>query len=237
MPEPGDFLCGNWVWDALLKELRFYERAGKAWKEQPEAVERLQPVKSVMWYQWSQAPMVSGTGQAMGSRMSRVVAAYEGGGDLTINEVKRDCAEKLADTIATAFGLSVIHAGAPTGRHAGNLPSRDSMGRLVNRSGRSETVLDDTAGELTVTTKKRVLGKSRRVWRTSEIRRLELLYEVRGPVERYAVAALVGPEEERVTVASYEGYEGWAEPGEWREFAAGLAQRLGAELRVGDLPE
>jgi hypothetical protein len=47
----------------------------------------------------------------------------------------------------------------------------------------------------------------------------------------------MGPEEERVTVASYEGYEGWAEPGEWREFAAGLAQRLGAELRLGELPE
>jgi hypothetical protein len=237
MPEPGDFLCGNWVWDAVLKELRFYERAGKAWKEQPEAVERLQPVKSVTWYRWSQAPMVSGTGQAMGSRMSRVVAEYEGGGDLTINEAERDCAEKLADAIAAAFGLSVIHAGAPTGRHAGNLPSRDSMGRLVDRSGRTETVLDDTAGELTVTTKKRVIGKSRRVWRTSEIRRLELGYEVRGPLERYVLSALMGPEEERFTVASYEGYEGWAEPGEWREFAARLAERLGAELRVGDLPE
>jgi hypothetical protein len=134
MPEPGDFLCGNWVWDAVLKELRFYERAGKAWKDQPEAVERLQPVKSVTWYRWSQAPMVSGTGQPMGSRMSRVVAAYEGGGDLTVNETERDCAEKIADAISTAFGLTVVHAGAPTGRHSGNLPKRDSMGRLVDRS-------------------------------------------------------------------------------------------------------
>jgi hypothetical protein len=169
--------------------------------------------------------------------MSRVVAAYEGGGDLTVNEAERDCAEKIADAIAAAFGLSVIHAGAPTGRHSGNLPKRDSMGRLVDRSGRTETILDDTAGELTMTTKKRVLGKSRRVWRTSEIRRMELAHEVRGPVERYAVSALIGPDEERVAVASYEGYEGWAEPGEWREFAADLAQRLGVELRVGDLPE
>ena len=237
MPEPGDLLCGNWVWDAVLKELRFYERAGKAWKEQPEAVERLQAVKSVTWYRWSQAPMVSGTGQAMGSRMSRVVAEYAGGGDLTINEAERDCAEKLADAIAAAFGLSVRHAGAPTGRHRGNLPKRDSMGRLVDRSGRSETVLDDTAGELTITTKKRLLGKSRQVWRTSEIRRLELGYEVRGPVERYAVSALLGVEEERVPVASYEGYEGWAEPDEWRVFAVDLGQRLGAEVRVEDLPE
>lgn len=237
MPEPGDFLCGNWVWDALLKELRFYERAGKGWKEQPEAVERLQPVKSVTWYRWSQAPMVSGSGQAMGSRMSRVVAAYEGGGDLTVNEAERDCAEKIADAIAAAFGLNVVHAGAPTGRHAGNLPKRDSMGRLVGRTGRTETVLDDTAGQLTMTAKKRVLGKSRQTWQTSEIRRLELSYEIRGPVERYAVAALIGPEEERVTVASYEGYEGWAEPGEWREFAAELGTKLGLDVRVGDLPE
>ncbi len=236
MPEPGDFICGNWVWDALLKELRFYERTGKTWKEQPEAVERLQPVKSVTWHRWSQAPMASTTGQFMGSRMSRVVAVYEGGGDLTINEVERDCAQKLADAIAAAFGLAVVHAGAPTGRRGGNLPSRDAMGRLVDRSGRTESALDETAGELTVTEKKKVFGKSRRSYRVSEIRRLELTYEVRGPVERYALSAIVGPDEERVSVASFEGYEGWAEPEEWRAFAADVAQRLRLEVSVGELP-
>ena len=237
MPEPGDFLCGNWVWDAVLKELRFHERTGKTWKEQPEAVERLKPVKSVTWHRWSQAPMVSGSGQAMGSRMSRVVAAYEGGGDLTINEAERDCAEKLADAIAAAFGLAVVHAGSPTGRRGGNLPSRDSMGRLAVRSGRTETVLDETSGELTVTQKKRVIGKTRRSYRTSEIRRLELGYEVRGPTERYVLAALVGPEEERLPVAAFEGYEGWAEPQEWREFAAELGRRLGVDVLVAGVPE
>lgn len=236
MPEPGDFLCGNWVWDAVLKELRFYERAGKKWKDEPKAVERLQPVKSVTWYRWSQAPMPSTTGQVMGSRMSRVVVAYEVGGDLTINEAERECAEKLAEALAGAFGLSVTHAGAPTGRHRGNLPARDSMGRLVDRSGRTESTLDGTSGELTVSEKKKLFGKSRRSYPTPEIRRLELAYEVRGPVERYVLSAIVGPDEERISVASYEGYEGWAEPGEWREFAAEVAQRLGVEVRVGELP-
>ena len=236
MPEPGDFLCGNWVWDAVLKELRFHDRVGKKWKEQPEAVERLKPVKSVTWYRWSQAPMMSGTGQAMGSRMSRVVAAYEGGGDLTVNEAERDCAEKLAEAIAAAFGLTVAHAGSPTGRRGGNLPSRDDMGRLVTRVGRMETTLDETSGDLTITLKKRVLGKNRRSYRTSEIRRLALTYDVRGPTEQYAVSAVLGPEEESISVASFEGYEGWAEPQEWREFAAELGRRLGVDVVVGDLP-
>jgi hypothetical protein len=237
MPDPSELLCGNWAWDAVLKELRYYERAGKNWKDEPEAVERLQPVKAVTWYRWSQAPMASTTGQVMGSRLSRVVAEYEAGGNLTINEAERDCAEKLADAIAAAFGLAVVHAGAPTGRHNGNLPPRDAMGRLADRSGRSEALLDETAGELTVTQKKKFFGKSRHTYRTSEIRHLELGYEVRGPVERYVLSALVGPEDERVPVASYEGYEGWAEPGEWRAFAAEVAQRIGVEVRVGELPQ
>ena len=236
-PEAGDFLCGNWVWDGVLKELRVYDRVGKGWKDQPEAVERLKPVKSVTWYRWSQAPMMSTTGQVMGSRMSRVVAAYESGGDLTINEVERECAQKLAEAMAAAFGLQVTHAGAPTGRRGGNLPARDSMGRLAERSGRRESVLDEVAGELTVSEKKRFFGKNRRTYRTTEVRWFELGYEVRGPLERYALSAVIGPEEERVPVVSYEGYEGWAEPGEWRGFAADLGQRLGVEVRVGDLPE
>lgn len=237
MPEPGEFLCGNWVWDPILKELRYYERAGKKWRDAPEAVERLKPVKSVTWYRWSQAPMASTTGQMMSPRMSRVVAAYEGGGDLTINEVERDCAGQLAEALAGAFGLKVMHAGAPTGRRRGNLPPRDSMGRLVDRSGQTETILDETAGEVTVTTRKRFFGKTRRAYRLSEIRRLELAYELRDPTERYALTALLGPEEERVAVASYEGYEGWADPAEWPEFAADVAQRLGVQLLVGDLPD
>lgn len=236
-PEAGEFLCGNWVWDPALRELRYFQRKGRGWKEEPDAVERLRQVRRVVWYRWSQAPMATTTGQLMGSRMSRVVAEYEGGGDLTVNEAERECARKLAEAIAGAYGLTVVHLGAPTGRQGGNLPQRDAMGRLVQRAGRVETVLDEAAGELTVTAKKRFFGKSRRSYRTSEIRWLELAYEVRDVMERYVVSAVIGPEEERVPVASYEGYEGWAEAGEWREFAEELGRRLGVDVRVGELPD
>ena len=60
------------------------------------AVEQLKPVRSVTWHRWSQAPMQTATGQVQPSNLSRVVAAYEGGGDLTVNEYDRTCAEKLA---------------------------------------------------------------------------------------------------------------------------------------------
>jgi len=236
-PEAGEFLCGNWAWDPVLRELRYFQRKGKGWKEEPDAVERLRQVRRVVWYRWSQAPMASTTGQVMGSRMSRVVAEYEDGGNLTVNEADRDCAEKLAKAIAEAYGLPVTRLGAPTGRHGGNLPSRDAMGRWVQRSGRVDVVLDETAGELSVRQKKRVFGSTRRAYRTSEIRWLELGYEVQGVQERYVVWAVVGPEEERVPVASYEGYEGWAEAGEWREFAEELGRRLGVDVRVGELPD
>jgi len=80
-----------------------------------------------------------------------------------------------------------------------------------------------------VTKSKRLFGKSRRNFRTSEIRRLELGYEVKGPVEIFTVYAAVGPEEEKLALASYQGFEGWADPGEWREFTQDLARSLGVE--------
>ena len=144
----------------------------------------------------------------------------------------RECAGKLAEAIAGAYSLPVVHEGAPDGRRGGNLPSADRMGRWVTRLGREEIILDETAGEITVTRAKRLFGKSRRTLRTTEVRRLELAYDVRGPIERYSVVAVAGPEEERLPVAAYEGYEGWAEPGEWREFTKELARRLGVEARV-----
>ena len=232
MPEAGDFLCGNWAWDHVLRELRNYRRKGKGWEDQPESAERLQPVKSVTWHRWSQAPMASHTGQPMASSLSRIVAAYEAGGNLTINEFDRDCAGKLATAIADAYGLKVIEEGAPDGRRGGNLPQRDQMGRLVTRLGRQQVILDDSAGEIVVEKPKRPFGKSRRVLRTTEIRRLELAYSVKGPVERYEVLAIAGPEEERIPVAGYEGYEGWADPEEWRTFTQELGRRLGVEAVV-----
>ena len=44
--------------------------------------------------------------------------------------------------------------------------------------------------------------------------------------------AVIGPEEVRVPVAAYTGFEGWADPGEWREFTEDLARSLGVEARL-----
>jgi len=176
--------------------------------------------------------MQTSTGQVMPPSLSRVVAAYEGGGDLTINENERACADKLARAIADAYGLPVIEEGAPGGRRGGNLPSRDQMGRLVNEVGREQVILDEVGGEITVTKRGRLWGKKRHTFRTNEIRRLELGYDVRGPVETFTVWAIAGPEEEKIALASYSGYEGWADPEEWREFTRGLGRSLGVEARV-----
>lgn len=232
MPEAGEFLCGDWVWDGAMRELRHYPRKGKKHAEQPDAVEQLKPVRSVTWHKWSQAPMQTATGEIMPPNLSRVVAAYEGGGDLTLNENDRACAEKLARTIAEAYGLEVVEEGAPGGRRGGNLPSRDQMGRLVNKAGREEVVLDDVAGEITVTKRGRFWGKKRRTLRTNEVRRLELGYEVKGPTETFTVWAIAGFEEEKLPLSSYSGFEGWAEPEEWREFTRELGRSLGVEARV-----
>jgi len=231
-PDDSDFICGGWRWDAALRELSRYQRKGKGWEEQPQAVERLNPVRSVTWHRWSQAPMQSSTGQIMPASLSRIVVAYEAGGDLTINEFDRSCAEKLARAIAEAEGQTVVMRGAPSGSRGGNLPSRDQMGRLVNRSARVEVILDEVGGEILVSKAKRPFGKSRRTFRTNEVRRLELGYDVKGPVETFAVSALVGPAEEKLALATYSGYEGWADPAEWRDFTQELARSLGVEARV-----
>ena len=231
-PDDGEFLCGDWVWDPALRELRHYERKGKKTSDEPHAVEKLKPVRSVTWHRWSQAPMQTSTGQMMPPSLSRVVAAYEGGGDLTINEYDRACAEKLARTIADAYGLSVIEEGAPGGRRGGNLPSRDQMGRLVSKAGREEVMLDEVGGEITATKRGRLWGKRRRTFRDNEVRRLELGYDVTGPVETFTVWAIVGPEEEKLPLASFSGYEGWADAEEWREFTRDLGRSLGVEARV-----
>jgi len=230
-PEASEFLCGDWVWDPGLRELRHYERRKKGWAEAPDAAERLNPVRSVTWHRWSQAPMQSSTGQPIGSRQSRIVAAYEGGGDLTIDEADRECAEKLARAIAGAYGLEIAQEGAPTGRRGGNLPKRDDMGRLGTAVGKTQVVLDEVGGEIIVS-EKRMLGKKHRSIRTSEIRWVELEYTVRGPIERFAVQAAAGVEGEKLPLAVYEGYEGWADPLEWREFTNELARSLGVESRL-----
>src|SRR3990172_8022107 len=129
MPEESEFLCGNWVWDAALRELRYFRSKRKGHEEQPESTERLKPVQSVTWHRWSQQPMGTPTGQVIPGTLSRIVVAYEGGGNLTVNETDRDCAGKIAQAIAAAYGLPVIEAGAPSGRRGGNPPARGSRGR------------------------------------------------------------------------------------------------------------
>jgi hypothetical protein len=230
MPEDSDFLCGGWIWDSVLRELRYHERTRKGWKEEPEQVERLPAVRSVTWQRWSQAPMQTATGEVMPASLSRVVVAYEGGGDLTLNENDRECAGKLAGAIAEAYGLEVVEEGAPGGRRTGNLPPRDEMGRLVSRSGRVEVTLDETTREIVETRGRFPFGRSRRQLSFAEVRRLELTYEVKGALETFTLWALVGPEEERLAIASYQGYEGWADPEEWREFAREMGRSLGVEV-------
>jgi hypothetical protein len=230
MPRDSDFLCGGWIWDPVLRELRYHLRARKGWKDEPEQVERLRPVASVTWHRWSQAPMQTSTGAMAASSHSRVVVAFEAGGDITLTEPDRDCAGRLAAAIAQTYGLSVAHEGAPDGRRGGNLPARDSMGRLHARRGKLEVSLDETAREIIVAGRRFPIGRSRRRYSFADVRRLELTYEVKGPFETFTVWAIAGPEEERLPVAAYEGYEGWADPGEWRDFARELGRSLGVDV-------
>jgi len=232
VPDESEFTCGDWVWDAVLREMRHYPRTKKGHAETPDAVERLELARRVVLHLWSQQPMQTATGHVMSASQGRVVVEYPDGRKLDINEDNRACARKLADAIAATYGLPLEEEGAPTGRRGGNLPQRDQMGRLHAKDGRVETVLDEMAGTLEVTRAKRPFGKERRSFRTNEIRRLELAQTVNGPYETFTVQAIVGPEEEALPLASYTGLEGWADPGEWRDFTRDLAARLHVETRA-----
>lgn len=228
-PDDSEILCDGWSWDPVLRELRKFRRGRKGWEDEPEAVERLEPAKSVTLHRWSQPPMQTSTGQIMPSSMARVVVAYERGGNLEVSENDRSCAEKLAGAIAGAYGLPVVEEGAPGGRRSGNLPERDEMGRLRSVTGKTEVVLDDVAREITISTSRFPIGKKRRAIQLAELRRLELTYDVRGAAERFTVWGIVTYDEERIPLASYEGYEGWADPQEWRDFTEELGRSLGVE--------
>lgn len=231
---PEERLCGEWAWDPILRELSHYPPKPKKDDIEPDMVERLKPVKAVIWHRWSQQPMQAhvggGTPQAS---LSRVIAEYEGGGNLAVNEPDRDCAGKIAEALASTYGLTVQHEGAPGGRKGGNLPKRDEMGRLRTTSGRMDVMLDEVGGQIQVSRRKRLLGRDKRSYRTSDVRRLDLVYSVKGPQETYEAVAVIGPEEEeRVPLASYTGWEGWADPGEWRDFTQELARSLGVEAKL-----
>ena len=231
--EDTDFLCNGWRWDPVLRELSKHARKGKRWQEKPEATERLPPVRSVTWHRWSQAPMATSTGARIGPVLCRIVAAYAGGGDLTINEPDRECAGKLAQAIAEAYGLEVIEEGAPGGRRGGNLPTPDEMGRLASRAGGTEAVFDPASGEIVVAEPKRPFGTKRRRISTREVHLLELEHIATPPLERFTVWAVTDAGEgDRVPLALYEGYEGWADPEEWRRFTEETARSLGVEAKV-----
>jgi hypothetical protein len=230
MPDESELLCGGWAFDASLREMRHYPRHKKGYADKPDAVERLEPATSITLYQWSQQPMVSGTGDRPPSAsQARVEVVYSDGRRLTINEDDRACARKIGETIAASYGMALLERGAPTGVRGGNLPSRDEMGRLRYSDGRITTVLDESMGELQVKRSKRLFRSEKETFRTADIRRLELTREVRGPIETFVVYAIAGAEEKRIPVAGYSGYEGWADPGEWRQFVKELAQVLHVE--------
>jgi len=231
-PEDGDFLCGGWIFDSVHRELSKFERTRKGWKDEPEAVEHLQSAKSVTLHRWGQPPMQTSTGQMIPASLARVAVAYEAGGVLDINENDRACAQTLANAIAESYGFEVIEEGAPGGRRGGNTPDRDLMGRLVNQSGKTEVVLDDATREITISKRRFPIGKKRRTMPLAELRRLELGYELAGATETFTVWGLIGLDEGRVPLASYSGFEGWAEPQEWRDFADELARSLGVDLTV-----
>jgi hypothetical protein len=227
MPEESELICGGWAFDATLREMRHYPRAKKGYSDKPDAVERLEPAKSVALYLWSQQPMMSHTGErGLGATQSRVEVEYVDGRKLTINEDDRACARKIAEAIAASYGMPVEERGAPSGARGGNLPQRDEMGRLHYADGRTTTVLDEAMGELHLRRSKRFFRSERRTFRTTEIRRLELARELRGPTESIIIYAIVAPEDERVPVAGFSGYEGWADVSEWRVFTRDLAQVL-----------
>lgn len=227
MPDESQLLCGGWAFDPALREMRHYPRHKKGYADTPDAVERLEPATSVTLYQWSQQPMGSSTGdRPLAASQARVEVVYQDGRKLTINEDDRSCARKIGEAIAASYGMPLLERGAPAGASGGYLPERDQMGRLRYSSGKVTTVLDDATGELQVKRAKRFLRDEKQTYRTTEIRRLVLAREVRLPMESFIVYAVVGPEEERVPVAGYTGWEGWADIEEWRGFTRDLAQTL-----------
>jgi hypothetical protein len=223
-PEESDFICRGWAWDSLQRELRVYKRERKRWSEKPEETVQLRDVEWVRWHRWAQA------GRRGAESLSRIVVRFADG-ELALNENDRECAEKLASTLASVFEVAVEEVGAPGERLPGTTPSLDEMGRLASRQGRTETVVDTSAGEIVETTKKRFgLSTNQRRIPFGEVRRLELAHEVKGPMEEYRLTAVHGVEEQRVLVALYQGFEGWAIREEWQEFAESLGRTLGAEV-------
>ena len=226
-----DQICEGWRYDAVSQELAVYERKGKEWNLAPLESVRLAGARGLVWHRWSQQPaQAHHGGQPTPTSLSRIVVTLDDGSQLALNENDRACAEKLVELIARETRLEVEHAGGP-GRTLRTTPQRDSMGRIVARPARAEVTTDLVVREITVTRQGFPLRRQRRNIPFSEVRGLELAYEVKLPFEEYRLEALVGPEEERLPLVVYRGWEGWALPGEWREFAGDLSREIGVELR------
>ena len=221
-----DFKCGGWTWDPVRRELSFHERKGTDGQGEPGQVEKLRLVNSVTLHKWSQAPMRSPSGQPIPGHLSRIVIRFEGGGDITINENDRQCARSLAEAIATTYDRDVEEAGAPGERRRSILPVADRAGRLVSRLGSVQAAIDRNTGEI-IETRGRLLGKKRRIVQFADVRRLELHRRVKGSTEQLSLTAIYGPEEQRVLVAGYEGFEGWSSPEAWRDFGQSMARAMG----------
>ena len=222
----GEFKCGGWTWDPARRELCFHERKGADRQGEPVQVEKLRPVKSVILHKWSQAPMRSPSGRSIPGHLSRIVIRFEDGGDITINENDRRCARLLAEAVATTYGLDVEEAGAPGERRPSILPVADRAGRLVSRLGSVQTVVDRNTGEI-IETRGRFLGKKKRIVQFANVRRLELHRRVKGSTEQLSLTAIYGPEEQRVLVAGYEGFEGWSSSEAWHDFGHSMARAMG----------
>src|SRR5258708_32595860 len=166
MPDESEFLCGDWMWDASLRELRHFPRRKKGHADEPDATERLETAKSVTLYVWSQQPMMSSqTGDRhVTPNLARLDVEYADGRKLTINEGDRDCVRKVAGAIAAAYGLEGREEGAPTGRRGGNLPSRDEMGRPRYSGERVETELDEATDRVRTSGRKLLDGKQRQTF-------------------------------------------------------------------------
>ena len=221
-----DFKCGGWTWDPVRRELRFHERKGRDQQGEPVQVEKLRLVNSVTLHKWSQAPMRSPAGRSIPGHLSRIVIRFEDGGDITINENDRQCARLLAEAVATTYNLDVEEAGAPGERRPSILPIADRAGRLVSRLGSVQAVVDRNTGEI-IETRGRFLGKKRRIVQFANVRRLELHRRVKGSTEQLRLTAIYGPEEERVLVAGYEGFEGWSSSEVWHDFGQSMARAMG----------
>ncbi|HZP25734.1 MAG TPA: hypothetical protein VFB90_01675 [Dehalococcoidia bacterium] len=237
-PDSRDFICQGWQYDPVMRQLRVYAQEKRnTWSAEPLSEVQLADVKRIVWHRWSQQPgRPHHGGDILPQSLSRIVVAFADGRELTLDENDRECAEKLANLLATESRVQLETAGAPSAGPS-TLPQRDAQGRYRSLVGKTETALDMAMREIDVNAHRFPLRRSRQRIPFSEVRHLALEYSVKLPFEEYALVAAYGPEEQRLPVIVYRGWEGWADAEEWRRFAQELASELGVQLTSARLPE